>query len=218
MSVTRLWSGVVESRLVTVTRCRRSNWVNWKGEERSCEGEEGPGGLGACLASAWPGLQEGKTAAQGEIFLRWCKESVASSVENDEVFDSIRISRVGRGVWLRMGLGRCCDQVGGRLHSHSAVRVRVRCSAVADGGAGRGRSKERGVVLLLVVLLTKRRGDAGLLRLRVCGFWGLGCAVQCSAGAAQRSARNTQAGAPAGPEIELMQRSLVMLFMGWMGD
>lgn len=73
-----------------------------------------------------------------------------------------------------------------------------------------------------LVLLTKRRGDAGLLRLRACGFWGPGCAlavavaVQC--GAAQRSARNTQAGAPAGPEIELMQRSLVMLFMGWMGD
>lgn len=69
-----------------------------------------------------------------------------------------------------------------------------------------------------MLLLTKRRGDAGLLRMRVCGFWGLVAqcvAVQC--GAAQRSARNTQAGAPAGPEIELMQRSQVMLFMGWHG-
>lgn len=65
----------------------------------------------------------------------------------------------------------------------------------------------------VLLLLTKRRGDAGLLRMRVCGFWGL--VAQC--GAAQRSARNTQAGAPAGPEIELMQRSQVMLFMGWHG-
>lgn len=127
-------------------------------------------------------------------------------------------------VWLRMGLGRCCDQVGGRLHSHSAVR----CGAGAMqcggrwGAAGRGRSKERDVALLVLVLLGAadetawgRRLVAGL---QACGFWGLGCAVAVQCGAAQRSAGNTQAGAPAGPEIELMQRSLVMLFMGWMGD
>lgn len=107
------------------------------------------------------------------------------------MIDSIRISRVGRGVWLRMGLGRCCDQVGGRLDSHSAVRCG--CDAVRwpmGGGQGGGEARSETLLPLAVVvllLLTKRRGDAGLLRLRVCGLWGgLGRAVQC--GAAQRSA------------------------------
>lgn len=37
-----------------------------------------------------------------------------------------------------------------------------------------------------LLLLTKRRGDAGLLRMRVCGFWGL--VAQCGAVQLQRSA------------------------------
>lgn len=48
----------------------------------------------------------------------------------------------------------------------------------------------------LLLLLTKRRGDAGLLRMRVCGFWGSGCAVRCSA--VQRSAAKKLAGWGAG--------------------
>lgn len=45
------------------------------------------------------------------------------------------------------------------------------------------------LVLVLPPVLTKRRGDAGSLRLRACGFWGLGAqcsAVQCQCSAAQR--------------------------------
>lgn len=156
MSVARLWSGVVEGHLVTVTGCRRSNWVNWKGEERSCESEEAQVGSGRKAwglaglplprpASAWPGLPDGKTAAQGEIFLRWCKESVASSVENGRSirFDS---DQQGRRV---SGSGWASDGAATRLAGGFTVTVRcgaVRCGAVADGGEGRGRSKERDVL------------------------------------------------------------------------
>lgn len=94
MSVARVWSGIVGSHLGRVTGCRRSNWVNWKGEERSCEGEEALVDSGLALPPAWPGLPEGKAAAQGEIFLRLCKESVASSVENREKH-SIRFGSAG---------------------------------------------------------------------------------------------------------------------------
>lgn len=52
------------------------------------------------------------------------------------------------------------------------------------------------LLLLPPVLLTKRRGDAGLLRLRVCGFWGL--VAQCSAVQCSAAQRRKHAGWGAG--------------------
>lgn len=180
----------------------RSNWVNWEGEEGFLRGRGRPGGLGLCLGSAWPGSPEWKTAAQGEIFLRWCKESVASCVENREAFDSIRISRVG------VCLGRVCvcsgwasDDAAPRLvggfasHSHNTVR----CGSVGrlGGRGGRGGEEarsERFLCLLLLLLL--------LLGVRVLGFgrW-VGCdAVRCSAASAKvaQETRSRPAGVAGG--------------------
>lgn len=94
---------------------------------------------------------------------------------------------------------------------------------MGGGVVGREGEEEPGAggALLLLPLLTKRRGDVGLLRLRVCGFWGLVVQygrVRCRT--AQHSAVQeirSGLGSLAGPEIELMQRSQVMLFMGWHG-
>lgn len=118
------------------------------------------------------------------------------------------------------GSGWASDDAATRLAGGLTVTVRcgavrVRCSAVADGGARRGRGKERDVApaggggAAADETAWGRRlvAAAGLRALG--GSWSRG-AVRCSS--AQRSARNTQAGAPAGPEIELMQRSQVMLF------
>lgn len=93
---------------------------------------------------AWQGLPDGKTA-RSEIFLQWCKESASSTVENGEGLDSIQINRVV--VWLcGWASDGGCDQVGGRLHRHSAVRCgAVRCSQWPRGrGEGEARSETDG--------------------------------------------------------------------------
>lgn len=54
------------------------------------------------------------------------------------------------------------------------------------------------VLLLLLLLLTKRRGDAGLLRMRVCGFWGLVAQVRCGAVRCSAAQRKKHAGWGAG--------------------
>lgn len=147
---------------MTVTGSWRSNWVNWKGEEQSCEGEgegeetslldsgrQGVGWLAAfAFAFAVPGWACQMTA-RSEIFLRWCKESVASSVENGEGFDSIWINR--EGVCLAMDGPRTVLRPGGRAASQS------QCGAVQCGCSGRGGGwwERQGARRLL----TKRRGD-----------------------------------------------------------
>lgn len=87
---------------------------------------------GVALSSAWPGLPDGKTAAQGEIFLRCCRESVASSVENGEVFrfDSDQ-QGIGRGVCLAQDGPRTMLRPGWRAASQSQCgAVRCGCDAV----------------------------------------------------------------------------------------
>lgn len=52
------------------------------------------------------------------------------------------------------------------------------------------------LLLLPLPLLTKRRGDAGLLLMRVCGFWGL--VAQCGAVRCSAAQRKKHAGWGAG--------------------
>ena len=176
---------------MTVTGCRRSNWANWNGEERYCEGEEalvdsgrkawGLAGLPLpCLASAWPGLPDGKTAAQGEIFLRWCKESVARFCGEwrSNRFDS---DQQGRRV---SGLGWASDGAATRLAG--GFTVTVRCGAMADGGGGEG--AKQGARRAAAAAAAAGETAWGRRLVAVAGLWvlGSGCAVRC--GAVQRSA------------------------------
>jgi hypothetical protein len=112
----------------------------------------GSGLASPCLASTWPGLaSKGRRAAQCEIFSRWCKESVASSVENPQVYDSIRISRVG--VCLAQDGPRTTLRPGWRATSHTVtVRfVAVRCVQLADwGGKGGEGGEARSKMCVLV--------------------------------------------------------------------
>lgn len=112
-------------------------------------------------------------------------------------------------------------RLAGDFHSHSAMRCgAVRCVAVGRfGGAaegGEGEKQGARVALLLGAADETAWGrrlvaDAGL---RVLGF---GRAVRCAAVQHSAAQETRRAGALAGPEIELMQRSQVMLFMGWHG-
>lgn len=59
---------VVEGHVVTVTGCRRSNWVNWKGEARSCEGEEALVDSGLALPLPGRACQMGRRRRKAKSF------------------------------------------------------------------------------------------------------------------------------------------------------
>lgn len=189
-----------------MTGSRRSNWVNWKGEERSCEGEDALVDSGLALSSAWPGLPDGKTAAQGEIFLRWCRESVASSVENGEVFrfDSDQ-QGIGRGVCLAQDGPRTMLRPGWRAASQSQCGAGAGAMQCGGRWGGSREGEKQGARRALLLLLLGAADETAWGRrlvavagLRVLGTWLRSCSCGCSAVRCSAAQRKKHAGWGAG--------------------